>query len=411
MKVQSDPPLHLTYCLNVHPGERWTQNLDAIRRFALDVRDRVRPDGAFGLGLRLSARAADDLAAGDALERFAEFLGREDCYVFTVNGFPYGRFHRTRVKQDVYRPDWRTAERRDYTIRLAEILARLLPDGMPGSISTVPLSYKPWVTSDDVSAMISRLCEVVAHLVALRRRTGRTVRLALEPEPDCVLETTDEAVAWFTGPLGEQAPRLLAGLGLDADEARAAVGEHLGVCVDTAHAAVEFESPAEVLRRLGAAGVRVCKVQLSAALRAAPTRRALQRLAAFGDDVYLHQVRHRRADGTVTGYPDLSAALAAGADDAGGEWRVHFHVPLFFAGEGDPIGETMPTPNRDAELGSTRRLLTGDFAAALKAGATDQIEIETYTFDVLPDALAVADPAEGIAREYDWVRTRLLGGA
>ncbi|MBS3735067.1 MAG: metabolite traffic protein EboE [Phycisphaerae bacterium] len=395
MKLQADPPLHLTYCLNVHAGESWSDTLAAIRRYALAVRDRVQPDGPFALGLRLSAAAAADLAGGDALDRFAAFLAAEDCYVFTINGFPYGRFHKAPVKQDVYRPDWRTGERRDYTVRLGEILARLLPDGLAGSISTVPLSYKPWGTGDeDAAAMVRRLCEVVAHFADLRCRTGRTIRLALEPEPDCLLETTDEVIDFFTGPLVRQGADVLGEFGLDADAARVAIAEHVGVCLDTAHAAVAFEPPHDVLQRLGAAGIRVCKVQLSAALRVTPGAEALRRLAAFNDAVYLHQVAVRRGDGTVVRYADLPAALTdADAADAD-EWRVHFHVPLFFGG--------------DEAIGSTRSLLRSAFADALRAGATDQLEIETYTFDVLPDGLAVADPAEGIAREYRWVLDELL---
>ncbi|MCK4601679.1 MAG: metabolite traffic protein EboE, partial [Phycisphaerae bacterium] len=211
MKVQADPPLHLTYCLNVHPGESWAASFAAIRDHAVGVRDRVAPGQPFGLGLRLSARAANELAKPPAMGKFRKFLARENLYVFTINGFPYGQFHDTAVKTSVYSPDWRTPERRDYTIALADILARLLPAGVTGSISTVPCSYKPWIAGGrDVQLMAKMLCDVVAHLAELHRATGKEIAVALEPEPDCYVENTDEVIAFFAGPLAEYGAGYLA---------------------------------------------------------------------------------------------------------------------------------------------------------------------------------------------------------
>ena len=218
MNVQTNPPLHLTYCLNVHPGESWGENFAAIRDHALRVRDRVAPDGPFGLGMRLGAAAAEELSDPLALADFQQFLASENLYVFTINGFPYGQFHDTAVKDSVYAPDWRTPERRDYTLAMADILSKLLPDGVSGSISTVPGSYKPWITSDDdVSDMVAMLCDVAAHLAAIKTDQNREIILALEPEPDCYVETTGEVIEFFNGPLREfGVPYLAAEHGMDA---------------------------------------------------------------------------------------------------------------------------------------------------------------------------------------------------
>ena len=398
MRLQEQPPLHLGYCLNIHPGETWAENLAAIREKALAVRDKVAPGKRFALGLRLSRRAAADLTRPRAMAEFRELLAEEDLYVRTINGFPYGRFHGAAVKQQVYRPDWRTAERRDYTIALADVLAQLLPVGDAGDISTVPGSYKAWIRSDeDVVAMAAMVAETALHLSEIHDRTGREITLALEPEPDCYIESTAETVAFFDGPLARfGAGHLRDHRGLSAVEAERITRRYLGVCFDTAHAAVQFERPAEGLARLRAGGIGVPRIQLSAALCARPTAETCRRLRDFCDPVYLHQVKARSADGTVHARGDLPAALdAVGETTHREQWRVHFHVPLFF--------------DRFEGLRSTRSLLPGGFAEMLADGRTRNLEIETYTFDVLLDALRPPDVTDCIAAEYRWVMENLLG--
>lgn len=395
MRIHDDPPLHLTYCLNVHPGQTWAENFAAIRDHALRVRDLVCGAGrAFGLGMRLSRQAAEELAAPPALDEFAAFLRDNNLYVFTINGFPYGRFHDTSVKHSVYAPDWRTAERRDYTVLLADILAALLPDGVGGSISTVPGSYGAWIAGhSDVEAMATMLAETALHLADIRDRTGREVCLALEPEPDCFLETADDAAAFVTGPLVEVARRAGAGGPAAAEEL---LRRHIGVCYDTAHAAVAFEDPAAGLGRLASAGVRVGKVHLSSAMRLVPTGAALKQLERFCDEVYLHQVKVRQG-GSITSFSDLPEALEQASRSADCEWRVHFHVPLFF----DTFGQ----------IRSTGSLLTGRFAGALVAAGVAHAEIETYTFGVLPDEIRPPEIADAIAAEYAWVLGEVFDGA
>ncbi len=416
MLIQASPPLHLTYCLNIHPGESWPEAFDAIKNHALRIRDMLARGGAFGLGLRLSAQAAAHLADSRTLAEFRDFLKRENLYVFTINGFPYGQFHAAAVKENVYRPDWEDRRRRDYTIQLADILAAILPEGVPGSISTVPCSYKAWIDSTrQVAAMAAALAGAAAHLAEIKNRTGSDICLALEPEPDCFLAKTADVLAFFAGPLRERG-------------GQECIRQHIGVCVDTAHCAVEFESPADSIRKLQQAGIRIAKVQLSAALRAAATEESLRRLGEFCDEVYLHQVKIRGRGGAVRSFRDLPDALAlyqcsnggwpvrvapeertrlaskpwhpqirsdrAPAD--GGEIRVHFHVPLFW----EPTGPA-------GAVGSTADLLDDDFFSLLRAGASGNLEIETYTFDVLPADIRSADVAESIAAEYRWVLNQL----
>jgi sugar phosphate isomerase/epimerase len=397
MQLRADPPLHLTYCLNIHPGETWADNLAAMRTHALAVRDRVAPGQPFGLGLRLRRKAADELSRATTRAEFRRFLAEQGLYVFTINGFPYGAFHGTPVKTDVYRPDWRDAERRDYTVALADILADLLPEGTEGSISTVPGAYKAALSSaDDIERIVGNLVDCVAHLHGIRQRTGCEIHLGLEPEPDCCLETTDEVVAFFESPLAQHGvPRLARALGGRADEACAILRRHLGVCFDTCHLAIQFEPLERSLRRLLDHGVRVSKIQISAALALPPTPSGLQRLAAFADPVYLHQVKVRGAQRAPAAFPDLPDALARPhpAAGPGEEWRVHFHVPLYYEG--------------DRDLGTTATALTPQFFRAMVDGRISHLEIETYTFHVLPPALRSLDVASSIAREYAWIVPRL----
>ena len=397
MIVQHRPPLHLTYCLNIHPGESWAENFAAIREKVTAVKARVAPDQWFGLGLRIAQQAADELTASADLRAEAlAFFHEHQLYPFSINGFPYGRFHAGPVKEDVYAPDWRTPERLHYTLQLADLLAGWLPEGIDGSISTVPGSFKPWIKSDNaIAAMVENLAATVAYLAALRDDTGREIHLGLEPEPDCFLETTAETIAFFQDTLfttgTAEVARLLK---CDKSDAEEMMRRHLGVCFDTCHVALQYEDLAESLRAYRAAGIRISKVQLSAALQAAATPETYAALAPFAEPVYLHQVKGRAKSGARFAWFDLPGALEEMPTFPDlEEVRVHFHVPLFFTGNG--------------AIGSTVGALTPDFFHELREGACPHLEIETYTFDVLPPDVHPGDIVKSIAREYAWVLGQL----
>ena len=191
--------VHLTYCLNIHAGETWAEHLQAIRGPACQVRDRLGCREPFGLGLRLGARAAAELDHPETLREAAQCLAAERLYAFTINGFPYGTFHGTRIKENVYAPDWTKPERVAYTLRLARILAALLPEGVPGSISTVPGTYRAWLQPGDEGRIVANLMTVVAALARLEKQTGRHLCLALEPEPDCLWDQVSQVIAALRG--------------------------------------------------------------------------------------------------------------------------------------------------------------------------------------------------------------------
>lgn len=390
---------HLTYCTNIHPGEAWPEIRRNLEQYVLKVREQVAPDCAYGIGLRLSGQAARQLIDPATMNEFRRFLQRRNLYVFTINGFPHGTFHGARVKEKVYLPDWLTEERLRYADALARILASLLADhpDIDGSISTVPGAFKARVQSpEDRSRIASRLLRHAATLHRLQEETGRRIICALEPEPCCLLETIADTVAFFTTHLfSPSAITAFARLtGLSPALAEEALRRHLGVCLDACHAAVEFEDPDEAIASLRAAGIRIAKIQLSAGLRLSRLdRKSLAALRHFAESTYLHQVVERRGRELIR-YEDLPPAIdqASPAQDQGGEereWRIHFHVPLFLEKLG-PFENTRPFLSRLLRLQAEQ-------------APTAHLEIETYTWDVLPEAYRGMPVVDAIAREMQWV--------
>jgi sugar phosphate isomerase/epimerase len=389
---------HLTYSTLVHPGDTWEEMWASLTTYLPKVKARVAPSVPFGVSLRLSAKSAQTLVNSPAeRDRLKHFLADNDLYLYTVNAFPYGPFKGRTVKEQVYEPDWRTDQRARYTMRVADILAEVAPQNVMPSIQSPPLGFKPRVTGPEVVAEFTRqVLRVAAHLVELERRTGKTVTLALEPEPCCFLETTDEAVEYFTNHLyaGAAAAVLAKLTGLPVSEAHAALRRHVGVVFDICHQAVEFEDIAASLQKLVAAGIPIFKLQEAAALRMPDVHQAtVDTLARYADSIYLTQTVEKK-DGRMTRFLNLEDAFKAWQADPGPrEWRTHFHVPVFL----DDLGEF-----------KTTRFAIEDALKCHKAQPLSrQLEIETYTWDVLPESLKTGDIVDYVCREIDWVRSQL----
>ncbi len=389
---------HLTYSTLVHPGDDWEQMWQSLTTYVPKVKARIAGNRRFGVSLRLSANSARTLAGSAAeREKLKRFLGDNNMYLYTVNAFPYGAFKGTLVKEQVYEPDWRSEERTRYTIDVADVLADVCTPDIAPSIQSAPLGFKPRVTGDDVVASYTeRVLRVVAHLVALEARTGRTVQLALEPEPFCFLETTDETVDYFTGHLysGAAAEELARLAQMPIADAHGALRRHLGVVFDICHQAVEYEDIAASLQKLVDAGIPIFKLQEAAALHVPEvTQAAVDTLKRYAKTIYLPQTMERR-DGRINRFLNLDDAIAAFEKAPGPrEWRVHIHVPVFL----DDLG-----PFR------TTRFAIADALRFHKAKPLSrQLEIETYTWDMLPENLKTGDIVDYICREIEWVRGKL----
>jgi hypothetical protein len=398
MKVHD---FHLSYCSNIHPGESWEATFENLKIYIPEVKNRLKHKGPFGIGLRLSNEATLDLERPDRLKEFQDWLKKVNGYVFTMNCFPYGGFHRTKVKEKVHAPDWTTEERRDYTIRSFKILAKLLPEGIQGGISTSPISYRHWFKSESElkSAMeiaCQHLLDVVHELAIIHRETGKLLHLDIEPEPDGILENTQELIGLFSSWLIPKSKSILAKkLGISSKEAEALVKTHIQACYDVCHFAIVYEDPQDTFSQLQQAGIKIGKIQISAALKAlipdsAKERFSLgKRLEEFAESTYLHQVVGRREDKSLNSYSDLPQALDYLTKTKEKEWRIHFHVPVFLENYGS--------------LSSTQEEISVVLKEILNnRNLTEHLEVETYTWGVLPEDTHLT-LGESISRELSWV--------
>lgn len=373
--------LDLAYCTNIHRGESWPETLAALQTHTLAVRQRVCPDRPYAIGLRLSQLAAVQLSEPAALTEFRHWLDRNRCYVFTINGFPFGQFHGVRVKEQVYRPDWTSEERVDYTNLLFDLLAQLVPPGGEGSVSTVPGSFKEFITDPGQEPLMRRnVWQCVEHAARLTERTGTNLHLGMEPEPLCYFETSAETIGFLSRVRDEHPkdPRFF---------------KHLGVNYDTCHLAVEFEEPGAALTAFESNEIKISKLHLSSALKIRPTPAVRQALAAFADDTYFHQVIARTPRHPRLAFRDLGPALAepeASADPENTEWRIHFHIPLHSPDSG------WYRTTSDHVLGVLDYLKT-------RPTLCSHLEMETYTWEVMPPELKNRSVVDQLVSEYDWV--------
>lgn len=357
--------LPISYCTNVHPGQTVDEVIHGLQEYTIPARQKLGQKIAAGLWL--PAAVIEEIEQDSAkLERLKEIISAGDLVCYTLNTFPYGNFHSERVKENVYIPDWTTPERLKYTASCAQVLAELLPPGTEGSLSTVPLGFKgfehPPTFEDDCIAKLLNLAE---QLDNLHDATGQVIRLAIEPEPLCVIETTPEAIAFFKKlyTVAEQRGLL--------DQAQ----RHLGLCYDVCHQAVEFEDVTQSIHDLREADIRINKIHITCAIHIdQPDAAKLAELAHFIEQRYLHQTFAKSSSGEVVHATDLNEELctqpSAGFQDAEA-WRVHFHVPV----NQESIGM----------LGTTRPELVQALAAVRELDYAPHLEVETYTWGVLPN--------------------------
>ncbi len=397
MKVKTG---HLTYCTNIHAGKNWADDFNALKQNFPVIRKSVSPGQPLGLGLRLSNQASIELQDEDALRQFQQWLKENDAYVFTMNGFPYGDFHHTIVKENVHAPDWTTKERMDYTIRLFHILKSILPAGMDGGISTSPLSYRHWFKNSEEfnrakQASTLHVIGVIEELIRIHQETGQLLHLDIEPEPDGILETGREFIDWFEDDLLVLGiPMIALKFNLSNNEAAGLIKKHLCLCYDVCHFAIGYEDHEAVLAELEQKGIKVGKLQISAALKAdlngSETEREAIRssFATFNEATYLHQVVAKKDDGSLIRYPDLPAALEDFDHSGITQWRSHFHVPISIK----EIGL----------LQSTQDDITALLEMQKNKPFTSHLEVETYTWEVLPEQIKLPI-AQSISNELNWV--------
>jgi len=374
----------LAYCTNVHRGEGWSETFSNLKTNTLKVRQQVCPSKPYAVGLRLGNSAARELASEKNLNIFREWLEKENCYVSGINGFPYGAFHGQSVKESVFLPDWTEPSRLEYTQKLFEILAALNPPNQQGTVSTLPGTFKKFNrTVSQIDELQKNILVCAEYLLRLRDRTGVTLKLAVEPEPLGHFENTQQTVDFFDKLRAQETTTSL-------------VDNFLGVCYDTCHFALQYEEAAQSVEKLNANGAPILKYHLSSALRLNPTDEALSRLTNMQEPTYLHQCTGQSQSGELTYFKDIPDALAdLNALKKFNELRVHFHLPL----HSSPI---------EKDFFNTTDFLQKVLSVIMKQpGRVRELEIETYTWEVLPQALRSLDVTDQVVAEYRWVLNEL----
>ncbi|MGE5944143.1 MAG: metabolite traffic protein EboE [Flavobacteriales bacterium] len=390
---------HITYCSNIHPGEDWETTFSNVKKYIPEIQKAVSGNAPFGIGLRLSNNASEELAKGDNLSNFKKWLSDNNCYVFTMNGFPYGNFHNTIVKDQVHAPDWTTNERLVYTKRLFTQLETLVPNGISGGISTSPVSYKHWFHSEEAIATAlkkgaEQLADIVEQLYTIEKTSGKYLHLDIEPEPDGLIENTKEFLDFYSNyllPIGVSILNLK--WDLEAAEIERIIKRYITLCYDVCHFSLAYETPEYTFEALEKEGIRVGKIQVSAALKIlfekGKEEAIWKSLERFDEPTYLHQVTEKIGVNVLV-YNDLPMLLKEKYQYK--ELRAHFHVPIFL--------------EKFDHLYSTQDQILNTLEYLKNHKISDHLEIETYTWDVLPNTLKV-DMTQSIARELNWLKDKL----
>lgn len=377
MKINQNS--HLCYCMNnFRPAEDFSDKSPffTISKKLAGILE-VPEHKSFAIGLWANEKNLSFLEKPDVFAEFARISHQKNFYFFTMNIFPFGDFHGTRVKENVYLPDWRSEERLDYSCRAADFLAKVIPEGLTGSLSTVPGAYRNFISSpSDIRKIAVNLARMALHLKKIYETTGRKIVLAIEPEPDCIWEDSADFADFFGKELASN------------NDCR----EFVGLCYDTSHHELSGLKPGEGIDLCLRNGVKIAKIQFSAAL-GAPTVESKKSLANFADDTYLHQTREINGNGVIVKYQDLPQALEQ--SDRNSYWKIHYHIPLYL--DSLPGGLTVEKKELEAVL---RKL-------AENPAICSNLEIETYTFPVLPEEIRKFDIEKSMALEYQWVLDRL----
>ena len=395
--MQISDQLHLTYCTNIHPGETWQEVFAGLKNYVLPLKNTLASQTHFGIGLRLSNQASEEILEANHLDEFKHWLQENKLYVFTMNGFPYGGFHRQVVKDQVHQPDWTTPARKEYTIRLFEILSQILPKGQEGGISTSPLSYKHWfdqATQNQIFEQSTQnILEVLDFLIKTYEQKGQVLHLDLEPEPDGLLENSLEVINYYKNyllPLGIK--YLQDSYAYTQEQAQTAILRHIQLCYDVCHFAIAYEDHQDALRKFQEMGIKIGKFQISAALKADFQKNQIQDLTSilsnFNESTYLHQVIAKKKSGDFVQFPDLPQALSSTKLTEFEEWRIHFHVPVFLS--------------EYRVLSSTQSDISEILNIVKENSPTQHLEVETYTWEVLPQDVQI-DLKSSIERELNWV--------
>lgn len=397
MKLDNYKQFDLTYCSNIYSSDTWNDIFVNLKKNIPKISSKLSINKPFGIGLRLSNKAATQLLENNNIVVFQEWLNENNYYVSTINGFVYGNFYNTNIKDKVYKPDWTTLERANYNNLLIEILSKLCPIGKEIGFSTAPLGYKFSLNKEketsDNNLVINYLLILLKKLIYIEKLENKTIHIDFEPEADCLLENIHDVINFFEKSLLiNLASKLTEDLNITLPEAKNYILKHLRICYDICHQSVQFEDHLKNFEILNKRNIKIGKIQLSSALEINVKKHTLNNLKIdldkFKDEIYLHQVVIKNFDGSFTKYRDLPEALENFSDNKESFWRIHYHLPIFAENYNN--------------LFTTRKELQTIINFLKTSPITSCLEIETYTWEILPKELKF-NLIESIVKEYEWI--------
>ena len=362
------------YCTNIHPGESWDEIISSLKENTLNIQKGLTSE----IGLRISARALKEVARKE-INDFKKWLALENLKVCTVNAFPYGNFNKGIVKKDVYLPDWQSEKRVSYTLDTIELMLELDSEV---TISTVPLGWKDsFQQPSSVVNACQNLLKVALRLRDIYDKEGIQILVCLEPEPGCYLENTESVIRFFNDYLFNSK--------FFSQSEIAILRQFIGICFDVCHFSTMFESAVESYKKISQL-VDIHKVQVSSGLKFIGSLEDFKKnISSFKDGRYLHQLMIQNNDqqfflSDLENYPLL---------DGEAEFRVHYHVPIF-------LNEL------EGFQGTNKDIV--DLINYFNENKIEQtLEVETYTFEVLPAKYQEQGIRESIRRELKWLINQL----
>nr|YP_010478809.1 hypothetical protein N4K71_pgp085 [Neustupella aerophytica]UVI61114.1 hypothetical protein [Neustupella aerophytica] len=399
---------NLTHCSNIYPGNSWEEIFNNLKVNIPLIKAKLSPTQPFGIGLRLSYKAAFELSIPKNINIFKNWLYQNNCYVTTINGFVYGEFSNTSIKETVYDPDWSTKERYDFNYILILISSMLCLPGKEIGFSTSPLGYKFGLNKPDtiLKEGSEYLLSLLELLIEIYKTEGKLIHIDFEPEADCILESIDDIVKFFN----QISLKIRCRQKMLLSKAKKLLCRHVRICYDICHQAVQFEDHIKNFDVLNKTKIKIGKIQISSALDIKfcqfEPNFVVNELEKFNDNIYLHQAVERKPDGTLSRFRDLPEVIhyIQNMSNSKQDWltwnlegfrnvRLHFHVPIYIQ---NIISQ------KYAIFSTTYKDIIAVIEYIKHFPITSCLEIETYTWEVLPKYLKL-DLLSSIIKEYEWV--------
>lgn len=398
MKVNN---AHLTYCTNIHKNKTLKDTVNNIKKYAINIKNKVSPNNRFGIGLCLSYNMSLQLVDETALNNFKHWLSANNLYIFTINGFVHSYFHKKNIKEKIYEPDWGTVERFIFTKNLITILSNLL-DTEYGSISTVPICYKIKIRNRKkkyrvIQESLCYLMEILVLLDKTKREKNKKIVLCFEPEPDCFLENTHDIIFFYKHTLIPYGTNYLnKNYGYTKKNATRKIFQHLQICYDACHFAIQHEKPKKTFEMLLKHNITVGKVQLSSLVHMYIPRNTfvekikILKLQNLSTSTFLHQVRTTyKKTKNIHSCVDFSKPINSNEclTCVKKTRRIHYHLPIY--------------KNTFLLCNTTKKHLDKTFLELIRKNVI-HLEIETYTW-LAAKKKNFLNTVESIVKEYEYV--------